>query len=211
MVGVLQNHARSSSIPLDRIGFTVTPLRMTVSVISAPPSVGVYIYGLAIVGARWSREAEVLVDEAPNTGGGAARTGIGVGGGARAQNTNGYNGHNGSGRNGPHRTNRCPVLHFKPDLLGDGLAGAGDDGPVDAAAHLDGGYDGHVYTAPMYHTAIAPRPSRRGMVSTAGISSSLVTCVDLPASKHPSHWVLRGCALVSDLSELVAANADVED
>jgi hypothetical protein len=204
MVGVLQNHARSSSIPLDRIAFKVSPLRMNVSVISAPPSVGVYIYGLAIVGARWSREAEVLVDEAPVTGGSAARANTGTG--VRAQGNNGFNGFNGYGSSG-YATNRCPVLHFKPDLLSDDLAGAGMDGAADAAAHLDGDYDGHVYNAPMYHTAIAPHPSRCGVVSTAGISSSLVTCVDLPASKHPSHWVLRGCALVSDLSELAESTA----
>lgn len=52
------------------------------------------------------------------------------------------------------------------------------------------------YSCPMYRTA-----DRRGVLATTGHSTNFVMYVRMPTDRDPSHWVLRGVALISQLSE----------
>ena len=160
---------------------------MTVGVISASPSSGVYVYGLRIEGAVWSKESELLVDEQGSKGGAVMRK---------------------RGRPGHTRAHACPVLHLKVGLNEEGGAAGMDGGGqgvvagAGAAAGNGPGQQVVVVPVPMYSTATSPNPARWGDVSTAGISSSFVMMVGLPSAMQTAHWVQRGCALVSDLGEL---------
>ncbi|XP_076243948.1 dynein heavy chain 3, axonemal [Calliopsis andreniformis] len=64
LTGVLQNYARKRKIPIDRIDFEfeITSYEMDVE---TEPSLGVYIRGLFLEGARWNREKKVLDESKP--------------------------------------------------------------------------------------------------------------------------------------------------
>ena len=55
---------------------------------------------------------------------------------------------------------------------------------------------GRCYACPLYRTA-----ERRGVLATTGHSTNFVMLVRMPTEVDPSHWVLRGVALLSQLSE----------
>jgi dynein heavy chain len=61
LTGVLQNHARKWSIPIDTLVFTYV-VKDVDEVVSGADVDGVYISGLFIEGARWDSEKRTLQD-----------------------------------------------------------------------------------------------------------------------------------------------------
>eukprot|EP00828_Plagiopyla_frontata_P006295 TRINITY_DN1271_c0_g3_i1.p1 TRINITY_DN1271_c0_g3~~TRINITY_DN1271_c0_g3_i1.p1 ORF type:complete len:1785 (-),score=242.13 TRINITY_DN1271_c0_g3_i1:82-5436(-) len=63
LTGVLQTHARKYQIAIDKLAFNFKLVEIDVENIVAPPSEGVYIYGLFLEGAQWDRKKKSLINQ----------------------------------------------------------------------------------------------------------------------------------------------------
>ena len=52
------------------------------------------------------------------------------------------------------------------------------------------------YNCPVYRT-----PDRRGVLATTGHSTNFVMFIRMPTDLEPSHWTLRGVALMTSLAD----------
>ena len=85
-----------------------------------------------------------------------------------------------------------PDILFQPVRLG-GVGGGEDAAPAAAGSGEDEG----CYECPLYKVS-----TRAGVLSTTGLSTNFVVCIDLPAgSPGADTWILRGAALLSMLDE----------
>jgi len=71
----------------------------------------------------------------------------------------------------------CPIMWFKP-------------------SHQD-----HLTTYPHYNSPMYRTDDRRGTLATTGHSTNFVMPLRIPTSKPASHWIKRGTALLTTLSE----------
>jgi dynein heavy chain len=56
-------------------------------------------------------------------------------------------------------------------------------------------------TFPSYRCPVYREASRRGVLATTGHSSNFVMNIQVPTDLDPSHWVLRGVAMITQLSD----------
>ncbi|KAG8436117.1 hypothetical protein GDO86_007286 [Hymenochirus boettgeri] len=65
LTGTLQNFARKHVISIDTISFDFKVIKATVPELTERPSVGCYIHGLFLEGARWDRTTSMLTESKP--------------------------------------------------------------------------------------------------------------------------------------------------
>jgi dynein heavy chain len=66
MPATLQNFARKYTIPIDELGLEFEVMNaLTLSSVEGPPENGVYVTGLFLEGARWSRERNCIGESLP--------------------------------------------------------------------------------------------------------------------------------------------------
>lgn len=66
LTAVMQTYARANQLPLDMMKFMTEVTNKTEEQITEAPTIGVYIHGLVLEGARWDKEDGVLKESLPN-------------------------------------------------------------------------------------------------------------------------------------------------
>jgi dynein heavy chain len=195
LTGVLQTHSRQNGLSIDSISLRAHVLTHATPDAIPPgelPDSGVFVHGLFLEGARWNRDLQSLDESRP----GELFTAM-------------------------------PVIWLQPVVAGlhsqqqaqalaqsqrvGGAAAASDiaasasassapppQQQLPVAAPVASGVTSASYACPLYKTA-----ARSGVLSTTGLSTNFVVSLDLPsgAGVEPSHWILRGVAMLCMLDD----------
>ncbi|KAF3425902.1 hypothetical protein E2986_08048 [Frieseomelitta varia] len=193
LTGARQNYARKYSIPIDLLVYDFAPLRETV--FHEPPVDGVYIYGLFLDGARFNRTTMKLDESLPKIL---------------------YDAVPYSFPKSDPKERRKPVhfyifLHLFVHLQtlvfpSRQVQTVQSNFSYNLSCSFrqiwlipmkkDDLPERYTYTCPVYKTT-----ERKGVLSTTGHSTNFVIAIWLPTDHPPEHWILRGVAMICQLSD----------
>lgn len=183
LTGTRQNYARKHQIPIDLLTFDFVILKETA--FESAPEDGVYVYGLFFDGARFDMREMTVEESFPKI-----------------------------------LYDNVPYVSvwYSPIMFGGMMPTKPIRRPFnDQRQHLITANKAYlslrfqIWLIPMRKEEIEERPcyvcplyktaERRGVLSTTGHSTNFVIAISVPTVKPPDHWIIRGVAMLCQLSE----------